>query len=127
MGFVGAGSLVIYSIFALYVYCTVHEENTLTLMNEDDLSNRHNSDKKEKVGVNVDTIQRIFQMEDSDHEGHGLLAKASDVFTNRTNVLGFGRHKGGFNEESKKASSGSAHGSEGGHNDSFIADMKKHR
>ena len=31
MGYVGATSLVFYLIFALYVYCTVYHENTLSL------------------------------------------------------------------------------------------------
>ena len=36
MGYFGAGALVFYLIFALFVYCTVHQENTLALRDDED-------------------------------------------------------------------------------------------
>ena len=44
MGYFGAGSLVFYLVFALYVYCTVHRENSLALRedeNEDEFASQH--------------------------------------------------------------------------------------
>ena len=38
MGIFGSASIVIYSIFALFVYCTVHQENEIALLKEEDLN-----------------------------------------------------------------------------------------
>ena len=42
MGYFGAASLVFYLFFALYVYCTVHHENSLALQEDDeDFASQH--------------------------------------------------------------------------------------
>jgi len=139
MGWVGASAILVYILFAVFVYCTVHHENNLSLNLPDEV-NVDNVDQP-RTG-RLDTISMMFDTENSakDPETARLMTRQSNEdrhaqsFTMRSNMRVGGLRStqarlsrpGGirFDENSKRAGSGSNH-SGSAHNDSFIVDMKK--
>lgn len=71
MAYMGMGCLVLYVVFAIFVYCTVHQENNLNLGQADlDLDD-------EIYDKDIDPVQHIFDMANraaSDAEESGLLS-----------------------------------------------------
>ena len=51
MGYFGAASLVFFLIFGLFVYCTVHQENTLALRDDEDFTPPGRTDNMNPGGI----------------------------------------------------------------------------
>ena len=68
MGYVGAGSILLYLVFALFVYCTLHTENNISLnlhTNDDedninDITIGHQPNSNPSVTPAGTSAQRIF-------------------------------------------------------------------
>lgn len=90
MGWVGASAILIYILFALFVYCTVHHENNISLNLPDEVNAL---DDNQKTG-RLDTISMMFEEEKSakDPETARLMSRQSNEdrhaqsFTMRSNL-----------------------------------------